>query len=73
MPTQTFNNWPDPVINQKCIDQIDQNEPSRRSRHIRKYSIIYFAGKLIKMLILTAAFLTIMAAIGNSIELIARL
>lgn len=69
MPTQTIRNWPE--IECEGVDMREQ--PKKRGKHIRKYSILYLAGKLIKALILTASFLVIMAAVGNAIELIARI
>ena len=68
MPTQTFNEWPE--IKHEGVHLPLESRP--RKKKVRKYSIIYNLGVLIKTLILTAAFLVIIGAAGNAIELLAR-
>lgn len=70
MLTQTHR-WPDPVVHEEGVHLPLENRP--RKKKVRKYSIIYCVGKLVQTLILAAAFLAIMAAVGNTIEFIARL
>lgn len=71
MPTQTYR-WPDPDIQEEGVHLPLESRPRKRKK-IRKYSVIYCAGKLMQTLILTAAFLLIMAAVGNLIEYLARI
>jgi hypothetical protein len=63
MPTQTYNNWPDPEIKYEGVHVQLESRPRKK---VKKYSFLHCTGKLI-------AFLVIIAVAGNVIEYLARL
>ena len=64
------NRWPDPEITREGIDQ---NEPARKKRHLRKYSILSIAWFWFRGLIAAAALCVVIGAAGNIIEILARI
>jgi len=67
---QTYNRWPDPDIK---YEGINQNEPARKRKHLRKYSILSIAWFWIRGLIAAVALCVFIGGAGNLIEFLARI